>query len=189
MKNTCYIIRKGLALMPVLLICFSLTNCFKDDEPVAEQYREWKAKNDQYVLDAEARTEADGTPFYERLEPSWAPTAFTLIHWFNDRSLTEKNLSPMDNSTVDITYLLMNVDGDTISTSFASPDSIYRSQPSNNIIGVWYAMTQMHVGDSVQLVIPSQAGYGERANGGIPPYSTLVYNIKMKAVKAYEVPD
>lgn len=185
--NICNI-RRGLAAVPVLLICLSLTNCFKDDDPVAEQYREWKAKNEQYVLDAETKTNDDGTPYYERLEPSWAPSAYTLIRWINDPKLTEKNLSPIDNSTVDITYLLMNINGDTISTSFANADSIYRSKPQNNIIGVWYAMTRMHVGDSVELIIPSQAGYGERIYGDIPPYSTLIYHIKMKAVTAYEIP-
>lgn len=188
MKNLSYKVRKGLALAPVLLICLSLTNCFKDDDSVAEEYREWKERNDLYMAEAEAKTDENGKAFYERIEPSWAPTAYTLIHWYNDRSQTEGNLSPMDNSTVGITYLLRNIDGDTISSSFANRDSIYSSQPNVNIIGVWYAMTQMHVGDSVQLVIPSQAGYGERMYGGIPPYSTLVYDIKMKTVTAYEVP-
>lgn len=188
MRKISLSLRRGLAWAPALLICLSLTNCFKDDDPLAEQYAEWKAQNERYIAEAEVMTDADGALFYERIQPSWAPSAYTLIHWFNDRRLTENNLSPMDNSTVEITYLLRNVDGDTISSSFASTDSVYRSKPQDNIIGIWYPLTQMHVGDSVQLVIPYQAGYGERLYGGIPPYSTLVYNIKMKAVTAYEVP-
>lgn len=176
------------ALLPLGLIFLSLTGCFEDNETTSEKYAEWKAKNERYMAIAADSTDADGKAFFSRIEPSWAPAAYSLIHWYNDRTLTAGNLSPMDNSTVDITYLLLNVDGDTISSSFASRDSVYTSKPSSNIIGVWYAMTQMHVGDSVQVVIPYQAGYGETTYGGIPPYSTLVYHIKMKGVTAYEVP-
>ena len=94
----------------------------------------------------------------------------------------------MDNSTVAITYELFNIDGKKISDSFANPDRLYISKPSQNIIGVWAALTNMNVGDSVTMVIPSAAGYGESNRTDIPPYSTLVYNIKMKAITAYEMP-
>ena len=164
-----------------------LTACFDDTDSVAEQYKDWNEKNLNYLQAAEDSTQ-NGVPYYSRITPTWAPNAYVLAHWHNNRALTENNLSPMDNSTVSITYELLNINGEKLSDSFANPDSAYVSKPSSNIIGVWAAMTHMHVGDSVTLVIPSNAGYGDIAHGNIPPYSTLIYNIKMKAIKAYEVP-
>lgn len=165
-----------------------LTSCFDDGDSKAETYKEWKERNEQYLTNAMDSTDVDGGPFYEMIIPSWAPNTYVLIHWHNDRSLNQNNLSPMDNSTVSITYELFDIDGKELSTSFTNPDSLYTSKPSSNIIGVWAGLTHMNVGDSVTMVIPSQAGYGEYSNGSIPPYSTLIYYIKMKAIPAYEVP-
>lgn len=166
----------------------ALTGCFEDKESIAEQYKDWREKNEQYIVEAEGMKNDDGSSFYTRIVPSWAPNAFVLMHWHNDRSLTASNLMPMDNSTTKITYELFNVDGEKLSDSFSNTDSLYTSRPSSNIIGMWSALTHMNVGDSVTMVIPSQAGYGIRATGGILPYSTLIYNVKLKAVTAYEVP-
>lgn len=165
-----------------------LSACFNDDDPVSEKYREWRERNEAFVEEAEARTNEDGTPYYTRIVPSWAPDAFSLVHWHNDRSLSEGKLKPMDNSTVQITYELFDIDGKRISDSFSSADSLYTSQPNRNIVGVWSTLTQMSVGDSVSIVIPSQAGYGISTYGGISPYSTLIYNIKLKAIKTYDLP-
>lgn len=184
------IIKKLFRPLPALLMCSAglwLTSCF-DDDNAGDQYKEWKEQNEAYLTQAEAKTDEAGRPYYQKIVPTWAPETYVLIHWHNDRSLTAGNLSPMDNSTTQITYELFNVDGELLSNSFASTDSIYTSKPSNNIIGVWSALTHMNVGDSVTLVIPSQAGYGEVSYGTIPPYSTLVYNIKLKGIPAYEVP-
>lgn len=170
------------------LASLSLTSCFDDEESTADKYKEWRERNETYIDEALQKRDENGAAYYEKIEPTWAPGGYVLIHWHNDRKLTEKNLSPMDNSTVDITYQLLDIDDKVLSDSFSRLDSVYTSTPSQNIIGVWYAMTQMHVGDSVTLVIPSQAGYGERNYSNIPPYSTLIYNIKMKAITAYEVP-
>ena len=176
--------------MPVLMCCagIMLSACFEDKDSIPEKYREWKEQNEKYMADAEAMTDENGKLHYEKIIPSWAPEAFALVHWHNDRSQTEKNLSPMDNSLVSITYQLLDINGKELSSSFDRTDSLYTSRPSNNIIGVWVALTNMHIGDSVTMVIPSQAGYGEASHGGITPYSTLVYNVKMKAIPAYEVP-
>lgn len=170
------------------IITAGMTSCFNDDDSVAEKYKEWREQNDKYVLEQEARTDENGDPYYTKIIPSWAPQAYSLVHWHNDRSQTAGNLSPMDNSTVQIKYELFNVEGEKLSDSFSNTDSLYTSRPSQNIVGMWATLTNMNVGDSVTIVIPSQAGYGELIRGNIPPYSTLVYNVKLKAIKAYEVP-
>lgn len=180
-------IKRSLLIVPIGLIAASVTACFKDDETLAEKFEEWRTENQQYVTDAEALTNPDGSLYYTRIVPSWAPDAFSLVHWHNDRSLTEKNLSPMDNSTVQIKYELYDINGNEISNSYYGTDSLYTSKPQDNIVGVWAPLTQMHVGDSVTVVIPTTAGYGAKIYGEIKPYSTLVYNIKLVGIPAYEV--
>lgn len=179
--------RATVLLVAVSLFSPCMVSCFDDEESNEVKYAEWKEKNEKYLVEAEAKKDDSGAPYYTRIAPSWAPDAYALVHWHNDRALTASNLSPMDNSTVQITYELFNIDGDRISDSFSSTDSIYTSKPNQNIVGVWSPLTHMHVGDSVTIVIPSQAGYGAISYGGILPYSTLVYNIKMKGIPAYEV--
>ena len=170
------------------ILGLTLSSCFDDDETVAEKYKEWKTQNEEYLSDAQKQTNDDGTPYYTKIVPSWAPETYVLVHWHNDRSLTQNNLSPMDNSTTKIKYQLFDIEGEELSNSFANTDSVYTSQPMANIIGVWAGLTNMHVGDSVTMVIPYQAGYGEYATGSIKPYSTLVYGIKLKSIPAYEMP-
>lgn len=165
-----------------------LTSCFDDADSVPEQYREWRQQNMDYVTAAEAKTDADGKPYYTKITPTWAPDGYVLVHWHNDRSLTAGNLSPMDNSTVQMKYQLFDINDKEISNSYSNTDSVYTSRPLQNIIGMQVAMTHMHVGDSVTMVIPYQSGYGEKVHSDIPPYSTLIYNVKMKAITAYEVP-
>lgn len=166
----------------------ALTSCFDDDNSTAEKYREWRELNEKYLIEAQGKTDESGAPYYTQIIPSWAPNTYVLVHWHNDRAMTAGNLSPMDNSTTQITYELFNVNGDRISDSFSNTDSIYTSRPSSNIIGMWTALTHMNVGDTVTMVIPSSAGYGIMNTGSIQPYSTLIYNVKLKAVTAYEVP-
>lgn len=169
-------------------IGLTLTSCFNDDDSNSEKYKEWRTQNEQFLTEAEAMTNSDGSAYYEKIVPSWAPNTYVLVHWHNDRALTASNLSPMDNSTTQIKYELMNINNVTVSTSYANADSLYTSKPSQNIIGMWTALTHMNVGDSVTMVIPSNAGYGEVSYGDILPYSTLIYNVKLKAITAYEVP-
>lgn len=183
--------RNILRVLPVLMLCstgVTLTSCFDDADPASEKYKEWREKNDVYISEQEVLKNPDGTSYYTKVVPSWAPNTFVLVHWHNDTTLTTSRLCPMDNSTTQITYELFNIEGEKISDSFAKADSLYTSKPSSNIIGMWAALTRMNVGDSVTMVIPATAGYGEMSYGNILPYSTLVYNVKLKAIPAYEVP-
>lgn len=176
--------KKIISILPLLALV--MTGCLKDDP--ANEYADWRAQNDSYIQSMENEV-ASGKSEYIRLSPEWAPQNCVYIKWHNDRSLTAKNLSPLSNSTVDITYAMENINGTSLGDSFSSTiwgDSIYRSQPNKNIAGMWIAMLNMHVGDSVTMVIPYLSGYGAREMGKITPYSNLIYHVKMKAIPKYE---
>lgn len=176
--------RKLLYLLPLLIP--ALTGCLDNESDT--DYTEWRQKNDEYVSRMEALTE-NGQKVYTRIVPSWSPGNFVLVKWHNDRSLTAGNLSPLSNSIVNIKYELEDIDGKKLGDSYSSTsygDSIYQSRPNQNIVGMWAALTSMHVGDSVTLVIPSGSGYGNSNMGTIPPFSTLIYRVKLKGIPAYE---
>lgn len=170
-----------LPLMGVILSgCLS-----EDDQP---DYAEWKKQNEEYVAKMEDLTE-NGEKVYTKVTPEWAPNDFVLIKWHNDRSLTEKNLKPLSNSTVNIKYEMEDINGASLGDSYSmttNGDSIYQSMPNENIVGMWVAMTSMHVGDSVTLVIPAESAYGSSSRGSILPYSALIYHVKMKGIPNYE---
>lgn len=168
-----------------LLLCVGLTSCFNDDDDEKYDKKEWTGRNEAYVAEAERSGD------YITLTPPWAPEAISLVKWHNDRSLTEKNLSPLDNSLCDVKYECSDIDGKLIDSSYKNTvygDSIYRSRPSSNVTGFWYLVTQMHVGDSVTAILPAISAYGNVAYGEIKPNTTLIYKIKLVGIPAYEIP-
>lgn len=180
---------KKLLFLPVAIFILTLASCIKDK---TEDYTEWQQQNTEYVQNCADRRNPDGTALFTRLAPDWAPEAFCLVKWENDRSLTEKNLSPLSNSLTNVKYDVELIDGTKVSDSYSSTtygDSIYQSRPNQNIIGFWNCLTNMHVGDSVTCVIPAVSGYGSTAHSGVKPYSTLVYHIKLVSIPAYELPN
>ncbi|MFI3327885.1 MAG: FKBP-type peptidyl-prolyl cis-trans isomerase [Rikenellaceae bacterium] len=51
------------------------------------------------------------------------------------------------------------------------------------ILGWRTALAQMQVGSHWEVVIPFNLGYGTRAAGAIKPYSTLIFQIHLLAVR------
>ena len=50
----------------------------------------------------------------------------------------------------------------------------------NDLIdGFSIALTNMHIGDRWEVYIPSELGYGKRANGNIPGSSSLIFDIEL----------
>lgn len=176
--------KKLLYIIP--LMAAFLTACIDSDD--TPNYVEWKKQNEDYVRKMEDLTE-NGQKVYTKFVPDWAPNDFVLIKWHNDRSLTEKNLKPLSNSTVNIKYEMEDINGKALGNSYSNNtygDSIYQSKPNENIIGMWVALTNMHVGDSVTMVIPAESAYGSSSVSSIEPFSTLIYHVKMKGVPKYE---
>lgn len=172
------------------LLAMTFSGC--GDDSTWQQYEEWRQANDEFYYAQVDLKDADGTPFYKQLSPAWYPGSGVLIHYFNDRAKTEGNLSPMVNSTVDVKYigrLYNDVAFDSSFTQTANGDSIFRTQPSSTIEGWQIALTDMRVGDSCRVVIPYPQGYQAQSTGSIPPYSTLVFDIKLVDIYSYELPE
>lgn len=174
----------GFLILPAFII--GLSSCLGDDE--YSDYKEWRQQNLAYIENAENETEG-GKPKYEKVTPSWDKSFYILMRWHNDRGLTVDNLSPLDNSTCNVKYLLRNIEGDTIESSYSlteNGDSIFQCQPNGLVTGFWTALTSMNVGDSVTAIMPYTAGYGAYGSGAILPYSTLIFEIKLVSIPSFE---
>ena len=179
--------RKILTLIAVTgLLAVLTTACWVNSGGVEDEYKDWREKNLEWF-----NSEALRNDLYKLVIPSWDPNARVLIHWYNDTTLTRDNLKPLYTSTVDAIYRGALSGGTPIDSSYlvTSPaDSIYRTALNGNIIEGWaVGITQMHVGDSCRIIIPYTLGYGSSSMGSvIKPYSTLVFDIKLADIYAYE---
>lgn len=169
--------KKTTIALATLAAMFVLPSCLKSD---IDQYDKWRDLNNAF-------TKGIDTLEYKKFVPDWAPGNSVYVKWYNDRSLTANNLMPISTSTVSLKYEMQNIDGTPLGNSYkANGDSLYTSVVGKNIIGFQIALMQMHVGDSVRMIIPYQSGYGSSTTGGIAPYSNLIYDVKLVSIPAYE---
>ncbi len=176
----------------VFLACAVSCGTGGDDSDTWDDYKDWREANEAWLDEQAAITNADGSAYYERVAPDWNPSAYVLMHWFNDRSLTAGNLKPYSTSTVDVKYYGRLYNDEPFDSSYAQTsygDSIYRTQLSNVITGWMIAVTQMSVGDSVEVLIPYQQGYNASSSGVIKPYSALKFGIKLVDIPYLEIPN
>ena len=85
-------------------------------------------------------------------------------------------------ATVRVHYTGKLVDGSTFDSSVGGAPVEF---PLNRVISGWTEGLQlMREGETAELVIPHQLGYGEQGSGrSIPPYQTLVFEVELLAVK------
>lgn len=149
---------------------------------VWDDYADWRETNIQWIEEQAALTDAQGEPVYTKVVPSWNKKSYVLMRWYNDTTKTMGNFIPLYNSTCDVKYygqLCTEEPFDSSYNSVSPADSLYRFMPSNMIKGWTIALERMHVGDSVEVLIPYEQAYGSASQGIIKPYSALKFQIKL----------
>ena len=175
--------RKILFWILCLPLTFSFIAC--DDDNDNDTYKEWREENVDYI-NKEASRLVDGKNYYKRIVPGWNSALYVLIHYFNNTEETAGNLVPLETSTVAVKYKGMLYDGTPFDSSYVNTDSLFVTKVTGVISGWQIALQEMHVGDSVDVIIPYQAAYGVSGSGSIPPYSTLKFGIKLVDIPNYE---
>lgn len=167
-----------------------LPSCSDDDDNSADSsYTEWRETNIAWMMEQQAKKNPDGSNYYDLVVPAWYPSGYVLIHYFNDRSLTQDNLSPLLTSTVDVRYkgyLCNEVAFDSSSLMTTYGPGIFRTKLNEVITGWGIAFANMHVGDTAEIIIPYQQAYGTSVTSAIPPYSNLRFNVRLVDIPAYE---
>ena len=160
--------------LTVILFLSFLTSCLSNSSD--RDYSAWRQQNEEYIKGLETET-VDGHLKYEKIIPDWDPNVYTLMCWHNDREENSNLLTPLSNSTVTLNYTLTNVEGDTIDMAGS-----FQCVPNNMVTGFWVAVTNMNENDTVTAVVPYNAGYGVIGSGGVMPYSTLIFGIRLKKI-------
>lgn len=94
---------------------------------------------------------------------------------------------PAPDAMVTVNYRGTLLDGTEFDSSAKAGHPI--DLQANRVIPGWTeALTNMPVGSKWQLYIPSELAYGERGNRGIPPNSTLIFDIELTDTKAAPPP-
>lgn len=182
---------KKLPFLFILAITAIIISCGSNDDSTWEDYTQWRESNIAWFNEQKARANEDGSKYYNVLIPDWDTSQCVLIHYFNDRKLTEGNLSPLYTSTVDVKYKGCLYNDEPFDSSYTNTasygDSIYRTQCNNVIQGWVVALQDMRVGDSCEVVIPYSMAYGSQDLGTIKPYSMLKFGIKLVDIPFYEI--
>lgn len=172
-----------MAAAPVFTAC-------SDDEDDNETIIAWHELNQEWLGEQVQRTNPDGSPYYTRVAAPWDEDAIVLMHWFNDRTLTQQNLTPLYTSTIDVRYQLFNCNDARIDSSLSMTKygpGVARIALNHAIAGWGIAFSRMHVGDSCEIIIPYGQAYGTNSTSSVPAYSNLRFNVRLVDIPFYEV--
>jgi FKBP-type peptidyl-prolyl cis-trans isomerase FkpA len=134
-----------------------------------------------------AETEA-GAP--AELAPATAPDVD-----FSAMTRTETGLAILDlaegdgaeatsGQTVDVHYTGWFLEGEKFDSSLDRGEPYSFTLGVSSVIAGWHeGVAGMRVGGTRRLVIPPELAYGESGRSGIPPNSTLVFDIELIEVK------
>ena len=179
MKKLFFIIATG-----ILGSLFACTDSEFSD--VWTQYAEWRKENNEWLTAQSYRLDDYGNLYYTRVVPQWNPNAYVLIHYYNDRELTKGNLTPLYTSTVAVKYYGQMINNEPFDSSYNMTDSVFVTTSANVIPGWAIALSDMHVGDSCEVLIPSEQAYYAQAAGTILPFSALKFQMKLVDIPNYE---
>ena len=169
----------------ILLIVVFIMSCKDDEEDTWTQYQKWRNENAAYFNQKRAETDENGFPVYTEIYPVWDPGSFILMKTYKKGDGTKP--APLNNSTVKFMYKGMLYNGTAFDSTYLYTDSATTGRVDQFIQGFQIALTSMQPGDSCQVIIPQNLGYGaEMSSSVILPHSTLIFDLKLIDVLGYE---
>lgn len=188
---------KKFPLLLMILGCLAVVACNSDGDDddskdYWSKYRKWREENTEWFKVKRDSLAADGTQYFQTVSPAWNPSAQILIHYHNDRSLTQGNLSPYLTSTAAVRYIGRLCTGEPFDSSYlltANGPAIALLSPQNSVQGMAIALMDMRVGDTCTVVMPYELAYGGQMKGRILPYSALEFEVGMVDIPYYEIPE
>src|SRR3712207_534521 len=182
----------ALALMSVLML-----SC-KEDDGVVNEFDNWQEVNDQYISRLQAAVDqkiATGDKTWKKI-PNWSfetGVAKTASQFIYVHVLTEGtgSGSPLYTDSVKVNYRGRLIPSASHPTGMMFDQSYtgtlddtalpFKMAVNGVVDGFSTALQHMHIGDVWEIHIPYQLGYGSSAQGSVPAYSTLVFNLNLKA--------
>ncbi|MCX8667143.1 FKBP-type peptidyl-prolyl cis-trans isomerase [Acetobacteraceae bacterium B3987] len=91
---------------------------------------------------------------------------------------------PQKGATMMVIYEGRLPDGGIFDSSEMHTGAAYMEMPLDGVIEGWMeGLPMMRVGDTWELYVPPQLGYGKRSMGIIPPNSPLIFKIQLLGVE------
>ncbi len=159
---------------------------------VVEEFHDWKNKNEKYFEAAYLANDYDFKLKKYSLREELTPksTDYILVEKLSDSEVYDDQ-RPFLNDTVQIHYVGTLIPSTTYTTglefdkSYQNPfnfeNAVPRTFAVNSVVsGFGTALLNMHRGEHWLVTIPYQLGYGSVANGSIPAYSTLIFEIRLE---------
>ena len=188
-----------------LLSPLVLASCSEDDNTV-EEFPDWRNTNEAYFSDilstAKANTDGSWTVFLSYALEDTIPT--TDNDYIAVKVLRPSTGSgcPMFTDSVKINYRGRLVPSTSYAEGYVFDQSYVSDEPGKTslpvkfrvgdlVTGFTTALQYMHIGDYWRVYIPYWLGYGSTGSTSIPAYSTLIFDIELKAYyrAGTEVPD
>jgi FKBP-type peptidyl-prolyl cis-trans isomerase FklB len=166
-------------------VLMALASCNKEKNNW-EEYKDWRNANNLFIEEKSVELNEEGTGYaYEKISPNWDKGSVVLMKKLKHGT---GNRYPLYTSYVDVIYKGTLYDGTPFDSTYSYTDSITTLKLSATVQGFAMALTNMVEGDSCEVIIPAYAGYGEQDRTNIPPYSALIFGIKLVDIPAYEKP-
>ena len=129
-----------------------------------------------------AKNKAEGEAFLATNKNN--PGVITLPDGLQYKVITEgSGATPTPDATVTVNYRGTFLNGMEFDSSAKAGHPL--QIPANHVIPGWTeALTKMKVGSKWQLFIPSDLAYGEQGFRGIPPNSTLIFEVELLDTQA-----
>lgn len=96
---------------------------------------------------------------------------------------------PKAGDTLTVEYVAAFTDGvvfDASANHFANGKWVFIYKEESVIQGFDNALSVMKKGGEIDAIIPSTLGYGITGSGVVPPYTTLIFNIKLDNIQPVE---
>lgn len=164
-------------LFPILTAVFLLIlpACLDNNSAELKDFYAWRDRNLNYI-DSISMVTQNGQLVYTDITPVW-DNSFTIYMTWHNEERNPSFVTPLSTSTCYVKYTLTNINGDTIDKS-----SSFKCVPNNMVTGFMAALTNMRVNDTVTAVLPYSAGYGTYGSGSIPPFTTLIFGIRLDSI-------
>lgn len=158
----------------------TMTSCLGDDNTV-DDFLVWNEQNVAFFQAKSDSVNALGDTVYTKLYSQRYPSLYILYRELEAPDSATARI-PYYSSTVEIAYsgTLFNDD-----TPFDESES-YTSQVRNFVSGFTLALENMREGAKWEIILPQELGYGSAAQGTIPPYSVLIFDLELKDIVQYE---
>lgn len=189
-------------LFIVLMALFTIISCSENDGEINE-FTDWQHKNEVYFNQLYAKTKehiAKGDDSWKIIRKWSLPkddelfhanlSDYVIVHIIENSK--SNSGSPLYTDSVSVHYRGRLIPSPTYTAGFIF-DSSYKGKYNlptmvptkfavNGLVdGFATALMHMKVGDRWEVYIPYQLGYGnkEQANGKVPAYSTLIFDITL----------